>query len=140
MIELLNPYSTYLKIGVLGLLVLVLIAACTYVRSVFHDRDQLRTELARTASELATKRQQLLVMTDQINQIQKLYANIGEAVRNVKIKSNIYIDRVEAARLAHPGTDGTVLVPGGVPKTVPGDDTMSIFTAYSARRASTTAP
>lgn len=130
----LNPYLLYIKIGAIIVALCGPIGVGLYVRHVFNDRSRLQAENGTLATKLSIEQAKYLSLMTQTNQILEMNQKIIEAVKRVKINSNIYIDKVEAAKLSAPVAGGTVLVPGGMPKALPGNAGLPIFESYSANR------
>ena len=123
--DLVNPYLTYIKIAAVVMVIAIITGSCLYVRSVFKERETLLGEKV-----LLTK--QLKNVQDSMEANLKLQEGIQNAIKNIKVVSNNYIDTVDNTTVA-PLPDGSrvVLVSGGLPKAVPG-----LFKPYSANRAS----
>jgi len=126
-----NPYLLWIKIGVAVLAVSAIIGGCVYVRSVFHERDTLLVEKAAIQKQLKDTQ-------DSIIADKKLQEGIANAVKNIRVVSNNYIQSVEDAPPPVVVDGGTiVLVPAGVPQAVPA---LRVFANVSSNGNSPVAP
>ena len=107
------PYLLYIKIGLVVVVLVALVGMGLHVRSVFNERDELLVDQGRLQTELTVEKLKYTSMLEQYEQISAMNKEIIEAVKHVKIKSNIYIDKVEASPLPAPAAGGSVFVPGG---------------------------
>lgn len=133
----LNPYLTYIKIAALVIAASAVIGASCYVWYVVQDRSTLKEINGRLNSALTAEQDKYFNLMQQTNQIMEMNQKIVEAVKRVKINSSIYIDKVEAAKLAVPAAGGTVLVPGGMSKALPANSSLPIFQTNSSNRSAT---
>jgi hypothetical protein len=124
-----------IKIGLLIAVPIAVVSGGLYVHHVISDRARLQEALGKASAELVLEQQKNQALTQQTNQILETNKNIIEAVKRVKVNSSVYIEKVEAARLAVPDAGGSVLVPGGVPKALPSGPDLPLFKGYSAGRA-----
>lgn len=108
-----TPYLLYIKIGAIVLILVAIIGAGLYVKSVFAERTTLLSDKARLETELTVEKLKYQAMLGQYEQISAMNKNIIEAVKRVKINSNVYIDKVEATPLPAPAAGGTVFIRGG---------------------------
>jgi len=116
-ISVLNPYLLYIKIAGAVFAVSAVIGCGLYVWHVFNDRAGLQKENGSLTEKLSAEQKNYQNLLQQTQLIVETNQRIVEVVRREKTNSNIYITKVEAARLPVPRSGGTVLVPGGLPQT-----------------------
>lgn len=131
-----QPYLLYFKIAFALLMVGLVIFAAVYLTNTFAERDRLAQNNSNLTASLAAEQIKYGSLLNQTMQIMETNKKIVEAVQRVKINSSVYIDRVEASRLATPADGGTVLIRGGMLKAETRDATMSLFNGYTTNRAS----
>ena len=133
--DVVNPYLLYIKIGAIILALGALIGTGLYIKHVFNDRQRLQNENGALSTKIATEQEKYQNLMKQTQQIMEMNTKIIEAVKRVKINSSVYIDKVEATRLSPPVTGGSVLVPAGLPKALPGNTGLPIFGNNSSIRS-----
>lgn len=107
--DMLNPYLLYIKLGLAALAVAGLIWFGWNEMAIRADLKAAKTEAAlhKSAAEQAAK---------QFSDYVTLQKGIADAIQNVKIKSNNYIQAIESAPPPEADDgDPVVLVPGGLP-------------------------
>lgn len=139
MFNLINPYWLYIKIAAAVLAVSAVIGCGFYVRHVFNDRASLQKKNGSLTEKLETSQENYQGLMQQTQLIVETNQRIVEASRREKANSNIYIAKLEAARLPVPHSGGTVLVPGGLPQTVFTGGVHG-FKGYSAGRVAADPP
>ena len=85
----------------IGLIILVLISAGLYIKSVFKDRDNLKEQLEIVRLDLEAVKKQV-----------KLNEDIAHAIRKIKIQSNNYVSMVETAPRPPSDRASTFIVAG----------------------------
>lgn len=86
----------------IGLIILVLVLAGLYIKSVFKDRDNLKEQLEIVKLDLEAVKKQV-----------KLNEDIANAIRKIKIQSNNYVSVVETTPSPAAGSV-FVAVPNGM--------------------------
>jgi hypothetical protein len=121
----LTPYLIWIKIGLATLVVGVILWAGIWFRGVLSDRDKFekeRNDAIKTSTDLIENRNQEL----------KLRGEITDAIKNIKVNSNTYIRNIENSTTSSiPDGVTVVLIPGGVPETLPD---MPVFSNGTASR------
>jgi hypothetical protein len=126
----LNPYALQIKIGLICLTIIFLGWVGWHEKGI---RDDLANQKKATeAAKAATK-----MYADAWNNNQQLQKEITDAVKQIRVESNTYIDRVEtAAPPVVPDGGSIVFIAPGVPVSNTG---LSGFAGYSAGRTGATA-
>ena len=83
-------------------IILVLVTAGFYIKSVFQERDKLETEIAVLKEEMTAVKKQITLNED-----------IANAIRKIKIQSNNYVRVVETTPSPASGSV-SVVIPSGV--------------------------
>lgn len=83
-------------------IILVLVTAGFYIKSVFQERNELETEIAVLKEEMAAVKKQITLNED-----------IANAIRKIKIQSNNYVRVVETTPSPASGSV-SVVIPSGV--------------------------
>lgn len=126
----LNPYVLYIKLG------LAAIVICGLVWLGWHEMG-IRADLKAKTAEAQLQKETAAMYARQFNEYIKLNREIADAVQNIKVKSNNYIQTIESSSppVVRDG-DPVVLVPAGVPTgpSVPG---LSGFQNHSSGRTGT---
>jgi hypothetical protein len=130
LLDLINPYMMWIKIGAVALLVIGLCWLGWHEKSIRADLAEQKQ--ATEAAKATTK-----MYADAWNRNQQLQKELTDAVKQIRIESNTYIDRVEttAPPVVPAGGSITFIAPG-VPMSNAG---LSGFTGYSTGRASAAA-
>lgn len=128
LIETVTPYWLYIKIALIVVAVAGLIGSGIWFRGVLAERDDLKK--AKALAEATTK-----MYADAWNRNAQLQEAITNAIQKIRVESNTYIDRVEAAAPPVVPAGGSIaFIAHGVP--VPALSGVSGFAGYSAGRAS----
>lgn len=116
-----QPYLLYIKLGAAVVVLLILAGCYWWISSAFSERDRLRISDAE-------KTAQVRMYSESMARDAALREGINNAIKNIKVSSEVFINEVDAGKTPHV-SDGTqlVLIPGGVPKTVPGMPTFTII-------------
>jgi hypothetical protein len=90
---------------IIGILILSLVGAALYIRSVFIERDSLKQEKAVLSAQL-----------QYAEKMQQMQEKIADAISQIKIRSNVNVSRIESEP-APKFVDARPLpfIPGGVP-------------------------
>jgi len=119
----------YYKEIILVAIVISLILLAIWVRGVVADNTAMKLETKRTQTAFEEKVKELDANI-------KLNKDISDAIKNLKIRSNNYITNVETSKpIDLPAGHSAILIPAGVPKTVPG-----VQTTYSSAHGVSTQP
>jgi hypothetical protein len=127
----LNPYWLYIKIAAIAIIVIVLFSLGIWIKGVFAERDKLRISEAQAK---ATTEMYAKAANDNV----KLQEGIANAIKNIRIQSDTYIEGVDNGKVPA-YVDGTTiqLIAGGMPKAVP---SLPTFSNSSTSRTATNAP
>jgi hypothetical protein len=114
----------YIKIGAAVAFLMFLLGIAYYVRSVFQERNSLLGDKAALTFQLATEKQKVVVAMEQLAIWQDTVKKMNEAVKNIKIQSDVYIEGVDDAK--KPTFNGNTPIPfilsgmAGLPRTAGG--------------------
>lgn len=127
----LTPYLTYIKIAAIAITAIALIWAGIWFRGVLSERDSLRISekaAVQTANDIIQAR----------NRDIQLQEGITNAVKNIRVVSNNYIQSVENGEIPDAPDGATVvLVAGGV---LDDPQSLPVFTNRTTGRTGTVAP
>ncbi len=129
----LNPYALYIKLG----LAAIVIAGLVWLG--WHEMG-IRADLTAKTIEAQQQKDTAGMYARQFNDYIKLNKEIADAIQNVKIKSNNYIQAIESSSPPAVRDGGNVvLVPAGVPAG-PAVPALSGFKNHSSGGTSARAP
>ena len=125
-----TPYLVGIKIGAVVLVIAGLFLSGVWLRGILAERTALR--LSEAASKAA-----VVTLLDSIERNATLNREIADAIKNIRVVSNNYIQSVESDPPPGVPDGGTVVIINpGVPKAMP---SVPKFTNHSASGAGTTA-
>ena len=125
-----NPYLFWGKVAGAVLAVAAMAAVVWYIAHTFSDRNRLLVEQGKLQTQLLTEKQRTAVALEQAKVWHDTVVKMNQAVKTIKVNSDVYIQNVDDAE--------TPIVPdtGTIPFIVPtASDTAGYgFIGYSAGR------
>lgn len=120
-----------IKLAIAAGAAILLISTGIWFRGVLAERDELKKSKA--LAEATVK-----MYAEAWNRNAQLQENITNAIQKIRVESNTYIDRIEAAAAPVVPAGGSIaFIAPGLPKPLSG---LSGFTGYTSGRVGTAAP
>lgn len=112
-----NPYLFWIKIGAATIVVGMILGSVWYVRSAFAERDSLRVEKTTLTQKLDLQVAQTAIITTQFNSYIQLQKETVEAIKKIKVQSDVYVQGVEDEKKPV-SVDGAPIafIPAGLPR------------------------